>query len=269
MVSTPFDSDSAPSASTIALLTDFGSADHYVGAVKGVIVSVYSRCRIVDLSNDVDSGNIAQAAYLLWASYRFFPHNTVFVCVVDPGVGSSRKILAARTKKFFFLAPDNGLLDLVMAEDMFQECVAVRIENSPFVLSPVSATFHGRDVFAPVAGYVSSGVALSEIGSPVHIPMPKSPFVSQRGVRKGSILHCDKFGNCVTNIKNGLFPSLKGIMIGRTMIAAKINHFQEGKKNVPAVIRGSSGLVEIILKGESASRKLRARPGVALRLGWK
>ena len=253
----------------IALLTDFGQSDHYVGVVKGVIASIAPLARVVDISHEVKPHAVREASYLLWASYRFFPSNSIFVPIVDPGVGGRRRIIAARTEKHFFVAPDNGVLQLVGAEEPFVECREVKTDNSPFILSPVSATFQGRDVLAPVAAYLASGVPCSEFGPACEVPRSDVPFAASISHRTGYVLHCDRFGNIVTNIRNEMFESIAAIRIKRSVVAEKIRFYQEGKMNLPSLIRGSSGLVEIVMKEGSASGRLGVQPETSFRIEWR
>jgi len=265
----PQPNDSQFPPPVIALLTDFGSLDHYGGVVKGVIASISPLATVVDITHEVEPHKVKQAAYLLWASYRFFPAHSVFVSIVDPAVGSDRKILVGRTNKYFFLAPDNGVMDLVRAEDELCECYEVRTKKSPFVFSPVSSTFHGRDVFAPVAAYLANGVACSEFG-PVHKMSPvESPFITSRDLRAGEILHCDRFGNLVTNIKNSLFESVGKIKTKKSAITEKLKYYGEGKKNTPGLIQGSSGLIEIVIREGNASQRLGISPETPFKIEWQ
>ncbi len=264
----PQPNESASNPPVIVLLTDFGSADHYGGVLRGVITSICPDARFIDLSSEVEPYQSLEAGYILWASYRFFPKHSIFVCVVDPGVGSSRKILLARVKAWSFLVPDNGILDLLRAEEKIDECYEIQTQGSPFVFSPVSSTFHGRDVFAPVAGYLAQGVAPDEFGPPHKLPAVESPFVATTKKRGGFVLHCDRFGNIVTNIRNELFAAIKSLKIGTSTIANRIGFFGEGKKNTPSLIRGSSGLVEIVIREGSAARKLRVKSGKTVAIQW-
>lgn len=261
--------ESASSPPVIVLLTDFGSLDHYGGVVKGVVASICPNARIVDLSHEVKPYRIREAAYLLWASYKFFPKHSIFVCIVDPGVGSSRTVLLARSGSFSFLAPDNGLLDLVLAEAEIDECFEVKTQSSPFVFSPASATFQGRDVFAPVAAYLANGVAPGEFGPAYELPRADSLFVKSTKTLSGCVLHCDRYGNIVTNIKNDVFNSLRGIRIKKSLVVEKVKYYAEGKKNTLSLIRGSSGLVEIVMREESAFRKLKTEPETGFTIEWR
>ena len=153
----------------ITLLTDFGYRDNYVGVMKGVISSINPEAGIIDLTHDLPAHDIGAAAFSLFGAYRYFPAGTIHVAVVDPGVGSSRDVLAVRTEKWTFLAPDNGLLTYIMDEIKFFE--TRRVDSPDLMLSSVSQTFHGRDVFAPVAAHLSRGVAFDSLGPPAASPI--------------------------------------------------------------------------------------------------
>ncbi|TLY27641.1 MAG: SAM-dependent chlorinase/fluorinase, partial [Ignavibacteria bacterium] len=147
---------------TIALLTDFGLSDPYVGSMKGVISAIAPGTPILDLSHEVLPQNITQAGYLLWSCYKYFPAGTIFVCVVDPGVGSGRRVLCVDGAGYRFLGPDNGLLQLVL--DSLDGYSIVIVENRRYFRNEISPTFHGRDIFAPVAAHLSRGVRSASLG---------------------------------------------------------------------------------------------------------
>jgi S-adenosylmethionine hydrolase len=241
----------------IALLTDFGSGDHYVGTMKGVILSMNPDARIVDISHDVSPHNTQEAGYLLWASYKHFPDNTVFVNVVDPGVGSNRKIICVVTPRHKFIAPDNGLLNLVILEENIRRSYEI-LQPPQFSGRPVSATFHGRDIFAPLAGSLSLGAPPSQFGVPFNIDKPLPVFYSpDNGAPKAKILHIDRFGNLVTNIPGKFFDRCS-VGVGTTKIGLHVRNFAEATANHPALIVGSSDLIEVVLKEGSAAEVLRA-----------
>jgi len=150
----------------VAILTDFGTADGFVSAMKGVILSINPGVTLVDISHEVQPFNILEGALILKAHYRYFPKGTIFIAVVDPGVGSERKPLALRCGDYLFVGPDNGIMDLVLSE-LEEPLEAVVIENREVMLPKVNNTFHGRDVFAPAAAHLSRGMKLSDLGSPV------------------------------------------------------------------------------------------------------
>ncbi|MCI0707490.1 MAG: SAM-dependent chlorinase/fluorinase [Ignavibacteriae bacterium] len=255
-------------APTIALLTDFGTTDHYVGTVKAVIRSINSTAAIIDITHEVSPQQIRQAGYLLWATYKFFPEGTVFLSVVDPGVGTKRRILAVRTSKFTFLAPDNMLLDFVLSQEQVIEAVEVSIESTPYVLSQRSNTFHGRDIFAPVAAYLASGVSLKEIGNPVKLHPVMSPFVGGQRERRAEVLHIDRFGNLITNIRIDN-RTIALLTLNSKRIDQWTSNYAEAPEGTPCLIIGSSELVEIVVKNGSAEQFLQARVGNTIDIQWQ
>ncbi|NWF67896.1 MAG: SAM-dependent chlorinase/fluorinase [Chloroflexi bacterium] len=185
---------------TIALLTDFGTRDIYVGAMKGVIQRTAPQTTVIDISHHIEAQNVRQAAFALLNAYRYFVEGTVFLIVVDPGVGSTRKPIAVQAGAYIFVAPDNGVLSYALAD--LPEMRAYELTNPSLWLPETSATFHGRDVFAPVAAYLSAGMALENVGDALEsiftLPPPQLS-VSGKRVR-GEIMHIDRFGNIISSI---------------------------------------------------------------------
>ncbi|HMA85663.1 MAG TPA: SAM-dependent chlorinase/fluorinase [Desulfosalsimonadaceae bacterium] len=195
----------------IALLTDFGLSDPYVGIMKGVILFICPQASIVDVSHDVAPQDIREAAYLLDAAYPYFPEKTVHTVVVDPGVGTGRAIVAVQNAGHYFLAPDNGVLTKVLAGRELQ--AAVRVENPAYFIQPVSRTFHGRDIFAPVAAHMAEGKSLDAFGprisaeDMVQLELPAA-YLSEKGEVAGAVITADRFGNMITNIPENLVQQL-------------------------------------------------------------
>jgi len=249
------------SCSIIALLTDFGMHDHYVGTMKAVMLSIEPSLTIVDITHEVQPQSVRQASYLLWASYRYFPKKTLFVCVVDPGVGTPRRIIIIRTARWTFLAPDNGLLDLVSSEEKSNLAVAVdldRLNQHGLVVPEISSTFHGRDIFAPLAAHIARGRRLTSLGDPIQSPRGAFGFVSEKTpLVPPSILHIDRFGNIITNISGDnrafLERSVRGMGVGRTSITSWAKNYESAPARTPCLIVGSSGLVEISVRNGSAA----------------
>ena len=184
----------------VTLTTDFGTADGYVGAMKGVILSIHPHVNVVDITHEIPSQDIMGGALALHTSCVFFPDHAVHVAVVDPGVGSERKSIGVRTEAGIFVGPDNGLFTLAVRD---RDSVEIfHLHRKRFFLQEVSSTFHGRDVFAPVAARLALGTPLEEMGTPlesmVYLDVPE-PAVQDDRVR-GSIIHIDRFGNLITNI---------------------------------------------------------------------
>ena len=190
--------------SVITLTTDFGTRDWFVGTMKGVIASIAPRSTVVDLTHDLPPGDIRGGAFALAASHRFFPKGTIHVAVVDPGVGSRRKAIAVQTAKGVFVGPDNGVLSWALAKEKIRAIHA--LENEAYFLQPVSRTFHGRDIFAPVAAHLSRGVPIQKLGPAlkdfVRLDWPE-PRV-RRGGFEGEVVYIDRFGNAITNLEGGL-----------------------------------------------------------------
>ncbi len=186
--------------STIALLTDFGISDGYVGAMKGVIWSISPYARIIDISHHIAPQNIQQAAYVLLTTYRYMPHGTVFCVVVDPGVGSSRRPVAVKTKHYTFVGPDNGIFTYILKHLTAEEIVT--LDDPKYHLSGVSTTFHGRDIFSPAAAYLSVDTPIENLGSPIHrLERVGYPYLHVNVTAiNGEVLYIDRFGNCVSSI---------------------------------------------------------------------
>ena len=231
----------------IALLTDFGTKDGFVGSMKGVILSINPGVQIVDISHEVEPFNILEGALLLKAHHRFFPKGTVFVCVVDPGVGSERRPLALSCGGYFFVGPDNGIFDLAL-KDLGSDPQAVVIEK--FTLPEVSSTFHGRDVFAPVAAHITRGVPLEEFGRSVdYVPKLRLPEAVREGnAVRGEIIHFDRFGNGITNVPCGSYSH--GEIRGKRVKV--VPFFQAGERGKLNLICGSFGFMEVFTPMGSA-----------------
>lgn len=250
----------------VALLTDFGSRDQYVGVMKAVMLSFNPAIRFIDISHEVTPHNAREAGYLLWASYEYFPKGTIFVSVVDPGVGTDRKIIVARTKKYCFLAPDNGLLDFILSEESAEVREVIFGKNlfGKKMIGEISSTFHGRDIFAPVAALLSQGKDWKRISRRIYLEPPKRKFYDSRHRKvRPAILHVDRFGNIVTNIVG---RCVKSITIDRKRISAWISNYQSAPPNKPRLIVGSSRLVEIVVKNGSAVQALSASVDSAIRV---
>lgn len=253
----------------ITLTTDFGHADHFVGVVKGVILNINPDVQIVDICHEVNSYDIFDAAFTLAQSYRLFPPDTIHLVVVDPGVGTARRPLLARTVEYKFIAPDNGVLSLIYERE---ESIEVRhVTSDHYFLNPVSNTFHARDIFAPVAGWLSKGLEVDKFGEPISdfakFTSPRPKRVSDQLV-KGIVLRVDKFGNIITNITPEDVPTLFAenpppfkIIIGQQEITKLNLAYSMGKPSEIFAIVGSSGYVEICTNRGSAAKVLDAGRG--------
>jgi len=262
--------------SIISLLTDFGVDDEYVGVMKGVILSINPAAVIVDISHGIEPQGILQAAFLIKTTYRYFPQKTIHVIVVDPGVGSDRAILAYEKEKHIFLAPDNGVLTPLLDETGDDK--VFYIENSDYFLSPVSQTFHGRDIFAPVAAYLSKGTTIAELGPALdpttvkRIPVPKA-CISEAGTIVGSVISIDRFGNLITNIdltmltQYGVFEKKAVISVGGMILKGILHRYDNVPIGCPLVFTGSRGYLEIAVNKGSAQAVLNVAVGDAVRIG--
>jgi len=246
----------------IALLTDFGTTDYFVGAMKGAILSINRQATIVDITHQIPPHDIPAASFTLRACYQYFPARTIFVAVVDPGVGSERRALLVETENFYFLAPDNGLLSFVF--DEAKRFSVFELTNENFFAESVSRTFHGRDIFAPVAAHLSNGVQSKEFGVEVvnfnRSKNNKPKRISQKEFA-AEIVHIDSFGNLVTNLKESDLPESFTIAIGGTTINKRQTFFAEAKKGELFMITGSAGFLEIAAFQASAKEILRVEIG--------
>ncbi|MBN1679354.1 MAG: SAM-dependent chlorinase/fluorinase [Anaerolineae bacterium] len=183
----------------IALITDFGTQDAYVGTMKGVLLSICPAARLVDLTHAIPPQQVRQAAYVLLTAFRHFPPETVFLVVVDPGVGTAREPVAVQTDQGVYVAPNNGVLSYVLARVQDQQ--AVVLDNPAYHLADVSQTFHGRDIFSPAAAHLANGVAIERLGSPADVLRLDDPtlVITAAGIH-GEVLHVDHFGNVITSI---------------------------------------------------------------------
>ncbi|MCI4666533.1 MAG: SAM-dependent chlorinase/fluorinase [Bacteroidia bacterium] len=237
----------------IVLLTDFGQRDGYVGIMKGVIHGINPEASIIDLAHDLPPQSIEAARFILWNSYKYFPNESIFVCVVDPGVGSERKIHIYQTQKHVFIVPDNGVLDYVLAEQGIR--YAFELENPRIRLSEVSNTFHGRDLFAPAAAQLSKGFVITQVGPTLtSYKIPISPFIHYENQTQAKIIHVDRYGNLITNIKANQSTGLIFIANGN-MIQAASSYSQVDEGSLLA-IGGSHGLWEIAKRNGNASLEL-------------
>lgn len=256
----------------ITLCTDFGTRDEYVGVLKGVILSVHPTATIVDLSHRIPPQDVVVAAYMLRASFVYFPEGSVHTAIIDPGVGTERAIVAARFQGHTFLAPDNGLLPLMCSGGAPTE--VVQVDNQDLFRQPVSRTFHGRDIFAPIAAHLAKGTELKEVG---HAIAPSrlqragydNPHFDPAVGIKGRIVGIDRFGNLITDIGLSLldrlaFDTENGTIetqIGEHRILGLVNHYAEGASGQPVVLIGSRGCLEIAVNCASAAETLRASRG--------
>ena len=282
----------------ITLLTDFGNQDAYVGIMKGVIAGINPFANIVDICHSVPPQDIFSGAYLLYTSYKYFTRKTIHVAVVDPGVGSRRDIVCVETKDYFFLVPDNGLLSFIIQEEKPKSII--RVTNNKYFLPLPSSTFHGRDVFAPVAAHLSLGVKPQQLGIKINqleqLDIPK-PVPKKTGQVEGRIIHIDRFGNLITNVtkeqlmqhdhrqsifktqmkeitlpislpsqggdEGGVKINLKCLetTIGKKKIVGLSKTYTDVQAGEPLVLIGSAGFLEVSINQGNAQKYFKADKG--------
>ncbi|MGP8244288.1 MAG: S-adenosyl-l-methionine hydroxide adenosyltransferase family protein [Bryobacteraceae bacterium] len=254
----------------LTLTTDFGAADHYVGTMKGVILGICPRARIVDISHEVKPFEIAEGAYLVAQAYRYFPPKTVHVVVVDPGVGSARRPILIEAAKQYFIGPDNGVLSMVYNREKHK---ARLISAERYFRQPVSRTFHGRDIFAPVAAHVAAGVPAARLGKLIRDHLKSSFWKPQRTGKRiwtGQVLHIDRFGNIVTNFEAADFPGLEmrdfALQMGPHEVNVLARTYAECGPGELFAIVGSSGYLEVSVNQASAAKAVGCEPGAPAEL---
>jgi S-adenosyl-L-methionine hydrolase (adenosine-forming) len=251
----------------IALLTDFGLRDHYVGAMKGVILGICPEATLVDISHEIDPQDVFNGALELDAAYRYFPPSTIFLVVVDPGVGSTRRAIAIESGGYRFVGPDNGVFSLVVESAPR----AVELTDPQFARPTVSRTFEGRDRFAPAAAWLAAGAELTALGRPVSslvrldLPLPRA---AADGI-DGEVLRIDRFGNLTTNIDATILAKMAGpitVGIGRQLIPRIVSTYADVRPGELCALVGSSDRLEIAVSGGSAARTLGLGRGAVVQL---
>lgn len=246
----------------ITLLTDFGTSDYFVGAMKGVILARNPEATLVDITHEIKPQDVRAGAFTLSCCYHDFPSGTIHLAVIDPGVGSERRAILVESNHYFFVGPDNGLFSFVFDRD--SHACARHVTKSSYFRPDKSTTFHGRDVFAPVAACLSLGVPPEKFGTLINDPIRldiADVQMSVVGAIQGSIVHIDRFGNCVTSFQWGkLKDRLNGrefrLEIGKSAISDLVSNYAGGSSNSPFLIIGSAGLIEISVRDGSAAKVL-------------
>ena len=262
--------------SIITLLTDFGTSAEYAGLMKGVILSINPSAAIVDITHQIDSQDIGQAAFTICSSYKYFPDGTVHLIVVDPGVGSERSLLALEMKKHFFIAPDNGVLTLLFNQR--KPTALIRITNAKYFLTSVSQTFHGRDIIAPVGAHLSVGLDVRKLGEEVclkdavHLDNLSAHF-SENGELVGKIVTVDNFGNLITNIDFTKLEKMHQasqepiqIIIGSHVTSGLSETYNNVQSNTSLALIGSRGYLEIAVNKGNAAQVLNVEKGAEVRV---
>lgn len=253
----------------VALLTDFGGTDHYTGSMKGVVLSVCPEATLVDIAHDLAPHDVLAGALELAACYRFFPAGTVFLVVVDPGVGSSRRGLAADTGDYRFVAPDNGVLTAVFQETPPKK--VVELSERKYARATVSRTFEGRDRFAPAAGWLARGLPIASLGRAladyVQLPIPVAVVTGER--IDGVVVRVDRFGNLITNVERRAFEKLAaggGVMVtvSDVEIPRLVSTYEDAQGADACALFGSTDHLEISVNAASAAERLHAGRGAAV-----
>ena len=255
----------------VTLLTDFGSADHYAAAMKGVMMCICPDARFLDISHEVTPFAIPEAAYTLAQAWRLFPKGTIHLVVVDPGVGSARRPILAEAGGHVFVAPDNGVLSMVL--DAVPQHTIREISASEYFRQPVSQTFHGRDIFAPVAAHLAAGVPLEKFGDTIGDAVRSSfgkPVQTAENSWTGMVLKIDWFGNIITNFHAEQFAWVAErpfeLRAGSGVVSSYSRSYAEAQTNEPFVIKGSGGYLEISANEADAAKILAVASGAPLQL---
>jgi len=251
---------------TIALISDFGNTDHYVGTMKGVMLSICPEICFVDICHEIAPQDVSHAAFVLKESYPFFPIGTIFLIVVDPGVGSRRKRLIISCEDYTFVLPDNGIIGPVFSR--LNRPKVYEITEEEHFLTPASRTFHGRDIFAPVTGRLACGFSPEKFGRRterfnIH-PFPKPVFDRESLNLSGVIVHIDHFGNIVSNISSedlNVFKDSIDIALGNRSISRIIPSYSDGRPGELVALISSGGFLEIAVAGSSAKELLGVKTG--------
>ncbi len=262
----------------IVLLTDFGHKDHYVGVIKGVIHSIAPQAPIIDLCHEVPPQDIRSGAYLLGVSYRFFPKGTIFLSVVDPGVGTNRRIIIVRLGDWYFVNPDNGLLTLVMEREKLKQ--AIQVTESRYWLSPVSSTFHGRDIMSPVAAHLYRNSQPKKFGRSIKagarpaVPLLRlstKPAAKGEKTIEGEVFYIDHFGNLVTNIPSRMIPEncQCRVSIAHKKLHRIVRSYGDAAIGEWVAVVASADLLEIAVNQGNAQKELQAKVGDPVRVEWE
>jgi len=252
--------------SIITFLTDFGTKDNYVASMKGVILSINPNCTLIDITHHVKPQDIREGAFILANTYSYFPKGTIHLSVVDPGVGGPRKPILIVTRDYFFVGPDNGLFTLVAPKEKVNQVIS--LTNKKFFLPQLSTTFHGRDIFAPVAARLSLGVKPKEFGEEIKSWAKldfEAPIIKGKELI-GEVFHIDSFGNIISNINEQPFAKFVKscpfiIKVGKRTIHDLKKGYWEGKKNELIALFGSGGFLEISVREGNAQKRLKVKKG--------
>ncbi len=256
--------------SIITLTTDFGLSDHFVGVMKGVMLGITPAAEFVDITHEVTPYEISEAGFVIAEAYRWFPKKTVHLIVVDPGVGTSRRAIVAQAAGQYFVAPDNGVLSIIYAREKHK---VREVTSSKHFLTPVSQTFHGRDIFAPTAAHLAKGTPPARFGKWIEDYIKKNfhqPVRTGKRVWQGSILKIDRFGNLITNFHIAEFAVVQTrafvLSAGPRQITTLARTFADGEPGEAVAIVGSSGYLEVAVNQANAAKALGCGIGAPVEL---
>ena len=258
----------------VTLLTDFGTKDHYVASIKGVILRINPLCTLIDITHQIKPQDVEEGAFVLASAFSYFPKGTIHLAVVDPEVGGPRDPILIVTDHFFFVGPDNGLFSLVLHKEKVKE--AFKLTENRFFLPKVSDTFHGRDLFAPVAGHLALGISPKAFGRRIDSWKTlefQGPLIEKKSM-VGKVVHIDSFGNLITNIEEkNLGYFVRGIpfhiLIGKRRIEGIQRGYWEAERGDLLALIGSSGLLEISVNEGNAQKVLKVKRGDPIRIQLK
>jgi len=247
----------------ITFTSDFGTADGYTGAVKGVILTINPQASIVDISHQIDPFNVTSASWIIASSYKYFPAGTIHIVAVDPGVGSDQKRILLEGDREIFIAPDNGVLTHILREQ--SNWKAYELNKKEYWLPYVSNTFHTRDIFAPVAAHLSAGVDVKEVGTPLALDaiatLSGQELETEGNKLNGAIVHVDRFGNLITNIPNDKIRTKASCFLGEESIGTVANTRSSVEKGQMVAFPASHGYLEIAIHHGRAEEQLKAKVG--------
>ncbi len=256
----------------ITLITDFGIYDPYVGIMKGVILSINPKAKIIDITHSIPPQDIICAGLTIKNSFSFFPEKTIHLAVVDPGVGSKRLPILIKTEKYFFIGPDNGLFSSIISNEKTENII--EITNKNYSLKKISRTFHGRDIFAPAAAHLSTGKKIDAFGSalknPIIIPFPE-PCILNSHEAEGEVVHIDCFGNLLTNISASFLEEIAGtksffLEVNNIPISRILPYYAAAEEDELFCIIGSSDTLEISIKNSNAQKSTGIKRGDKVRI---
>ena len=254
--------------SVITLLTDFGMRDYFVASMRGVILSINPSVKIVDITHEVPKYNVAKAAFILYSCYKYFPKNTVHVVVVDPGVGTERKPIIIKSRNYYFVGPDNGVLTLAAEDDGIEKVYEISIGK--YTRTEISSTFHGRDIFAPIAAYLSLGINVDELGREIN-DYVKLPILKPRVINnivECCIIYVDSFGNAYTSLRYSDLEKLNLKLYRELEITLKdsvelrvplVKAYGDVSENSPLALINSEGYLELAVNRGNFAEKFNVR----------